>query len=75
MKYFKDEKFVKAFGKKLKQVRKEKNITQEELAGRTGFELSHIGKIERGIVNTSISHVSAIAKALKVKPFELFQFD
>ena len=75
MKYYRDEKFIKQFGNKLKEIRLAKKISQEELAGETGFELSQIGRIERGTVNTSISHVAAIAKALKVQPSELFIFD
>ena len=72
--YYRDEKFIKKFGLKLKEIRKAKKISQEQLAGDTGFELSQIGRIERGEINTSISHVAAIAKALKIKPEELFQF-
>ena len=72
--YYRDEKFIKKFGQRLKELRKAKKISQEQLAGDTGFELSQIGRIERGETNTSISHVSAIAKALKIKPEELFQF-
>ncbi len=58
----------------MREIRKSKKVSQEKLAFDSGFELSQIGRIERGEVNTSISHVSAIAKALKVKPEELFQF-
>jgi transcriptional regulator with XRE-family HTH domain len=72
--YFRDEKFIKRFGLRLREIRKSKGISQEQLAGDTGFELSQIGRIERGEINTSISHVAAIAKVLKVKPEELFQF-
>jgi len=72
--YYKDEIFIKKFGQKVKEKRKALKISQEQLAGDTGFELSQIGRIERGEINTSISHVSAIAKALHVKPEELFQF-
>jgi transcriptional regulator with XRE-family HTH domain len=72
--YYKDEKFIKKFGQHLRELRKAKGFSQEQLAGDTGFELSQIGRIERGEINTSISHVAAIAKALKIKPEELFQF-
>ena len=72
--YYRDEKFIKNFGQRLKNIRNAKKISQEQLAGETGFELSQIGRIERGEINTSISHVAAIAKALKVKPEELFLF-
>lgn len=74
MKYYRDDIFLKKFGKRLKELRKLKKVTQEELSYRTEFELSQIGRIERGTVNTSISHVSAIAKALQVHPSELFKF-
>ena len=73
MNYFKDQEFITQFGLRLRAIRLSKGISQEELAGRTGFELSQIGRIERGTVNTSISHVSAIAKAMKIEPEELFQ--
>lgn len=74
MKYYRDDIFIKKFGKHLKKIRKSKDVSQEELAYRTDFELSQIGRIERGTVNTSISHISAIAKALDVHPSELFKF-
>ena len=72
--YYRDDKFIKKFGLKLRELRKAKGISQEQLAGDTGFELSQIGRIERGEINTSISHVAAIAKAIKIKTEELFQF-
>ena len=72
--YYRDDKFIKKFGLKLRELRKAKGVSQEQLAGDTGFELSQIGRIERGEVNTSISHIAAIAKALKITPKELFDF-
>ena len=75
MKYKRNDKAIKAFGLNLKKVRKGKNITQEELAFLTELEFSQIGRIERGIINTSISNVFCIAEALKVHPKELFDFD
>lgn len=75
MKYYRDDKGVKDFGKHLKKIRKLKKITQEQLAYDTGLELSQIGRIERGIINTSISNVFIIARCLGVKPFELWDFE
>ncbi|HRP57060.1 helix-turn-helix transcriptional regulator [Agriterribacter sp.] len=75
MKYFKDDQFVKKFGKRLRDLRKAKQVSQEELSYRTGFELSQIGRIERGTINTSISHAATIAKALNIHITELFLFD
>lgn len=72
--YYRDEDFIKQFGLRLKAIRKSKKISQEELAFKAGFELSQIGRIERGTINTSISHVAAIAQALGISPDELFKF-
>jgi transcriptional regulator with XRE-family HTH domain len=54
VKYKRDDAFIKKFGKNLKELRRRKKISQEELAYRTGLELSQIGRIERGTINTSI---------------------
>lgn len=71
-KTYRDEIGIKAFGSRVVEMRKAKNITQEELVRRTGFDLRQIGRIERGEVNTSISHVFKLAEALEIAPGELF---
>jgi transcriptional regulator with XRE-family HTH domain len=72
--YYRDDAFLKKFGQKLRELRKAKGISQEELANEAGFPLSQIGRIERGELNTSISHLSAISKALKISPKSLVDF-
>ena len=74
MEYLKDSEFLILFGKNLKKVRKSKGFTQAELANDVGIEISQISRIERGIINTSISTANEIAKALKVKITDLFKF-
>ncbi|WP_159452661.1 helix-turn-helix domain-containing protein [Pedobacter nyackensis] len=74
MKYLKDEDFIKKFGQKLKQVREEKGISQEQLSLLTEISQSQIARTELGQINTSISHVSTYAKLLKVNAMELFDF-
>ena len=71
-KSYRDEVGIKSFGEKIVEIRKAKKITQEELVRRTGFELRQIGRIERGEVNTSISHILKLAEALEVSEAELF---
>ncbi len=73
--YHRDDDFIKKFGLRLREIRKSKKVSQEELAFKAGFELSQIGRIERGTINTSISHVATIAKALEISPEELFKFE
>ncbi len=75
MKNFRDQEFINKVGKKIVEIRKSKKISQEDLVDLSGFTLSQIGRIERGEINTSISHISAIAKALKVHPKELFELE
>ena len=72
--YYRDEKFLKKFGANLNRVRKIKGISQLGLANELGTSQSHIWKIESGMVDPSLSRVSAIAKALKVPLKELFDF-
>lgn len=62
------------FGKRLKQVRESKSLTQERLAYLTDIAQSQIARTELGQVNTSISHVSAYAKALEIEPALLFDY-
>lgn len=66
--------FLIAFGKNLKKLRLEKGITQEKLAFSIGVEISQISRIERGILNTSISTAEAIAKAMDIPVKDLFDF-
>ncbi len=45
-----------------------------ELAFEADVEYSQIAKIERGIINTTISTVQTLAEALGTKSADLFQF-
>jgi transcriptional regulator with XRE-family HTH domain len=74
-KYARDIEGISQFGSHLRNIRKIKGISQEELANLADVELSQISRIERGVINTSLSQILYIAKALKVHPKELFDFD
>lgn len=73
MKYLRHEKGIRKFGQRLKELRLARNISQEELAFRAGLEFSQVSRIERGIINTSISHLFVLAETLEVEPFELLK--
>jgi transcriptional regulator with XRE-family HTH domain len=73
--YLDETSFLIAFGKNLQKVRKSKEFTQAQLANDLGIEISQISRIERGVINTSIGNVNAIAKILKVPVSELFEFE
>lgn len=66
---------LKKFGKRLKELRLEKGITQEQLAEKLGLSANYIGMIERAERSTSLSKLFTLAKVLEVKMSELFNFD
>lgn len=66
---------MKAFGKRLRELRKAKNLSQEALAWKADSELSQISRMERGIVNAGLSQIFKIAEALEVPAKELFDFE
>jgi putative transcriptional regulator len=61
---------------KLAALRKQKKLTQEELAAAAGITRNYISKIENGTdVNVSLKVLSAIAKKLEVKISDIFLDD
>ena len=59
------------FGKKVKELRNEMGISQEELAYRAGLHRTYIGMIERGEKNITIKNIEKLAIALNVEIGEL----
>jgi len=60
-------------GLRIKKIRTESKLTQEQVAWEAGIEPMQLSRIERGVINTSISHILAIAKAMNVKPSAIFE--
>ena len=50
-------------------------FTQEQLANELGIEISQISRIERGVINTSVTTLYSISKVLNVDLSEFFVFD
>jgi transcriptional regulator with XRE-family HTH domain len=55
----------------LKLYRNAQNLTQEQLAQRSGLSRGYIGKIERGQVNITIDAVGMLADGLGVDAYQL----
>lgn len=53
-------------GERLKRARKDRGLTQEQLAERAGLSTRHIAKIEKGDVNPSFEVLSTLVKTLGV---------
>ena len=64
---------LQKFGKRLKTLRLDHNLTQLELAEILDMSPNFIGMIERGERNTTVENVFRIARALNVKPSNLFE--
>jgi len=61
----------KKFGDKLREIRKEKDLSQEKLAFKCGLHRTYISDIERGSRNVSLKNIEKIAKALGISPKSL----
>lgn len=69
-----DRVFHKKFGQRVRFLRKEKGITQEQLSFEIDADNSYIANIENAHRDIPLSRVQKIAKALGVSLSELFDF-
>jgi transcriptional regulator with XRE-family HTH domain len=60
------------FGKRVRELRLAKGLTQEELAERAGLHPTYIGGIERGERNLGLDNLLKLARALNEHPAALF---
>ena len=63
---------IKAFGEVVKSIRKDKGLTQLDVALEMGIERSEISKIENGKLNIEFRTIVKLAIALKVELSEFF---
>jgi len=61
-------------GKRLRQMRKEKGLTQSNLAERAGMVDTYLAGVERGERNISLESLEKIVKALGAEPIDAFRF-
>lgn len=63
----------KKFGLKIRELRKSRKLSQEELAFKAKLHPTYISAIERGEYNLTIKNIKKLADCLKVKVFEVFK--
>jgi len=61
-----------AFGKRVRELREAKGLSQEQFADKCGLDRTYISGIERGRRNVSLQNIEILAKALGVMIAELF---
>ncbi len=60
------------FGERVRKIRKEKDLSQEELAYKADLHRTYIGMIERAEKNITLVNIEKIANALEVSINDLF---
>lgn len=65
----------KLLGKRIQEIRKSRNLTQEKLAEMVGLEPNSISVIESGRNFPTLLNLTKISRAMKVELSDLFIYD
>lgn len=65
---------LKEFGDRIRGLRTQENLSQEQLSYKTGFHRTYIGMIERGERNISLTNMAVFAKVFEMSISELLDF-
>lgn len=66
---------LKKLGLRIKDLRKKKKLTQDELSELSEMNGKHLGEVERGIINISIQNLDKIAESLGVPLLTLLEIE
>jgi transcriptional regulator with XRE-family HTH domain len=61
------------FGERIRDLRKQKSISQEDLAFKAGVHRTYIGMIERGEKNITLENINKLAITLDISIADLLQ--
>lgn len=64
---------LKALGDRVREVRAERGLSQEQVGERADLHRNEIGVIERGETNISFVNLLRICRALEITPSELLE--
>lgn len=62
---------LQAFGARIRAIRKDKGLSQEDLASLAGLDRSYMGHIERGEKNITLLKIYQLSDALDIPPSQL----
>jgi transcriptional regulator with XRE-family HTH domain len=65
---------LKDFGKHLREIRLNQNLSQLDLASKGNFDRNYIGMLERGERNPSLKNLQRLAETLEITLPELLNF-
>jgi len=63
---------LRRFGEAVRKLRKERGMTQEDLAEAADCHPNYVGGVERGERNVALLNILYFARALEVRPETLF---
>ena len=66
---------ITEFGRRLKEERKKRNMTQLDLEVACGISRTEISKIENGLKNIEFSTIVKLAQSLEIETLQLFQYE
>jgi transcriptional regulator with XRE-family HTH domain len=61
------------FGKNLRKLRKERGLSQEDLAEKAGLHRTYVGSLERGERNPSLLNIVKLSRALDISVTSLLE--
>ena len=65
----------KQLGQRIKFLRKQKGLNQEQMAELIDLSAKSIGNIENGRCFMALSNIEKLIEVLNIEPYELFLFD
>lgn len=73
--HFDEDLFIKKVGLQIKNYRKSQNLTQFDLAIKSGMEENALQRIEKGRTNPTVKTLLKISNGLEIKLHLLFTFE
>lgn len=64
---------LKRFGRRVRELRKKRGMSQEQLALEAGLDRSYVGGVERGERNVSLRNIERLAVALGLEVRQLLR--
>ena len=61
------------FGRRLAELRKLQNLSQEDLAHKSGIARSYLSGVERGLRNISLLNICRLAETMDLAPAEFLK--
>jgi len=65
---------IQKIGQRIRDIRKQRGWSQEELGEKAGFHFSYIGGVERAEKNITLVNLLKIADALDIQIMDLFMY-